>query len=198
MTSRFVWTDLSTLNVGEAKRFYKKCFGWSFQSIGEGYLTCAIGPKPAAGIYAMPEKFQRIGMPSFWMSYIHVADINETVRSAEKFGASVEIKPQAGPGGGVIALIRDPAGAGFTCYQGEDLGGKDETGAEARMVWNELHVSSLAKVEAFYTNVFGWVITRSDEDDRYDIHNSSGDLVAGIRIYENEIKGDKEYWSVYF
>jgi len=132
------------------------------------------------------------------MSYIQVSDINETVRIAEKYGAKIELGPEPGLGGELVALIRDPAGAGFTCYQGEDLGGKDETGADGRMVWNELHVSDLSKVDDFYTNVFGWEITGSKEDNQYDIHDSSGQLLAGIRVFENEIKGDKEYWGVYF
>ena len=198
MTNSFVWADLSTLNLEEAKRFYGECFGWKFQDVGEGYLTCQSGGQPAAGIYTMPVKFQDMGMPSFWMSYIHVPDIYQTVELAEKFGARVEIQPQEGPGGGLIALIRDPAGAGFTCYQGENPGGKGTTGERGRMAWNELHVSELSKVKEFYVNVFDWVITPAREDNLYDIHNSPGELIAGIRIYDNEVKGDKEYWAVFF
>jgi len=198
MTSTFVWADLSTFDFEEAKSFYTKCFGWKFQGIGENYQICQAAGESAAGIYPMPEKFQNIGMPSFWMSYIHVSDIKQIVHSAEKYGAKVEIQPQKGLGGGLIALIRDPAGAGFTCYQGENPGGKHGAGAHGRMVWNELHVSNLAKVEAFYTNVFGWSISPSSENKLYDVHNSAGELIAGIRVYENEIKGDKEYWGVYF
>jgi len=198
MKNSFIWTDLSTLDIKEAKRFYKKCFRWKYQDIGEGYLMCEARGGSAAGIYTMPEKFQRIGMPSFWMSYIHVSDVKETVRVAEQYGAKIELGPQAGPGGGLIALIRDPAGAGFTCYEGEDLGGKDEQGRESRMAWNELHVSSLEKIEPFYSNVFDWEIKSSSEDDRFDIYNQEGHLVGGIRVYENEVKGDKEYWAVYF
>ena len=65
----------------------------------------------------MPEKFQSIRMPSFWMSYIHVQNIEETVRVAKANGAIIEVSPEAAPGGGLVALIRDPAGAGFTCYE---------------------------------------------------------------------------------
>ena len=67
-------------------------------------------------------------MPSFWMSYIQVDSVEETVRIAEQYDAKVEIKPQPAPGGGVFALIRDPAGAGFTCFEGEDPGGKNHSG----------------------------------------------------------------------
>lgn len=198
MNSSFIWADLSTLDINDAKRFYKKCFGWEFHDIGDGYLMCEAKSKHAAGIYTMPEKFQRIGMPCFWMSYIRVEDINETVRTAEKCGAIIEVHPEAAPSGGLVALIRDPAGAGFTCYQGDDLGGKSERAHESTMVWNELHVSSLEKVESFYTQVFNWNISPTDDEGRYDIHTTSGHLVGGIRVYGNDIKGDKEYWGVFF
>ena len=198
MTNRFTWADLSTFDVQEAKRFYRQCFGWKYQDIGDGYLACEAKRKPSAGLYAMPEKFQRIGMPSFWMSYIHVENIHQTVIAAEKHGAKVEVQPQPAPGGGLIALIRDPAGASFTCYEGKALGEKDKAGTEARMAWNELHVSNLSKVEPFHSNVFDWVITPSKEADRYDIRDSLSTNIASIRVTDNELKGDKEYWGVYF
>jgi len=198
MNNSFIWTDLSTYDIEEAKSFYQKCFGWTFQDIGEEYLTCVASGESAAGLYTMPKKFQRIGMPSFWMSYIEVSDIAKTVSDAEKHGAKIELGPQPGPGGGLVALIRDPAGAGFTCYEGEDLAGKDTSASEARMVWNELHISDLSKVKSFYTGVFGWNIKPTNEDKRFDIFNPSGRLIGGIRVFDNSVKGDKEYWAVYF
>jgi len=71
-------------------------------------------------MYTMPEKFQKIGMPSFWMSYIQVSNIEDTVRKAEEHGAIIEISPQAAPGGGLIAGVKAPlmiwaAGFGMNC-----------------------------------------------------------------------------------
>lgn len=198
MNSSFIWADLSTRDINDAKHFYMKCFGWEFHDIGDGYLLCEATSKHAAGIYTMPDKFQRMGMPCFWMSYIRVEDIHETVRTAENYGAIIEVHPEAAPSGGLVALIRDPAGAGFTCYQGDDLGGKSEYAQESTMVWNELHVSSLEKIETFYTHVFNWTISPTTDNRRYELHDMSGDLVGGIRVYGNEIKGDKEYWAVFF
>ena len=200
MTSTFIWADLSTFDIQAAKQFYSQSFGWNHQELGESYVLCSTDKHPAAGLYTMPEKFQRIGMPSFWMSYIHVQDIQQIVRAAEEHGAKVEIKPQAAPGGGQIALIRDPAGAGFTCYEGDNLGGRDSAGNFGRMVWNELHVSDLSRVESFYTHVFGWAVRATNDADRYEIYASSSapKPIAGIQVTSNEIKGDKEYWGVYF
>lgn len=200
MTNTFIWTDLSTFNIRESKRFYGRCFGWTYQEVDEEYVLCVAGKNPTAGLYTMPETFQRIGMPSFWMSYIHVRDIHYIVRVAEEHGAKIEVNPQAAPGGGLVALIRDPAGAGFTCYEGDDLAGRDDTGTLGRMFWNELHVSDLSKVESFYTNMFGWAIKPAKEPERYTICGSLDDPepIASIQVTSNEFKGDKEYWGVYF
>jgi len=200
MTNTFIWTDLSTFDIKAARSFYSQCFGWKYQDMDDDYLSCEADNHSVAGLYTMPEMFQNIGMPSFWMSYIRVQNIHQTVQAAEKHCAKIEIKPQAAPGGGVIALIRDPAGAGFTCYEGDGLGGREDTGKPGRMVWNELHISDLKAVETFYTSVFGWHIKAAHHTDRYEIFDSgnTADPIAGIQVTSNELKGDKEYWGVYF
>ena len=187
MNNNFIWTDLSTFNVRIAKQFYGASFGWQFKNIGDGYLTCYAQKVPSAGLYRMPDFFQKINMPSFWMSYIHVSNINETVQLAEQLGAKIEVQPEAAPGGGQIALIRDPAGAGFTCYEGEALGGRDAGNNAGRMVWNELHVSALSTIEAFYTTLFQWQIRSTEQANRYEIY-SNGHLIAGIQVSPNEIR----------
>jgi len=196
--AKFVWADLSTFNLEEAQRFYGKCFGWKFHSLSDGYYACGSAQSSSAGLYVMPEKFQNIRMPSFWMSYIQVHDIEETVRVAKANGAIIEVSPEPAPGGGLVALIRDPAGAGFTCYEGDAFGGNDIGDAHGSRVWHELHVSDISVVEPFYSAVFGWKITRLNEPDRYLINDQSGVTVAGVRVTSNELKGDKEYWGVYF
>jgi len=200
VTNTFVWSDLSTFDIQATRAFYNQCFGWDYQEIDNDYVLCEADKQAVGGLYTMPEKFQSIGMPSFWMSYIKVPNIQQVVRAAQEHGGKVEIQPQNAPGGGLITLIRDPAGAGFTCYEGDDPGGRDTTGGIGRMVWNELHVSDIAKIESFYTCVFGWVVKPGGGTDRYLIYASPHDTeaFAGIQISSNSVKGDKEYWGVYF
>ena len=198
MNNQFVWADLSTFDIQATKRFYRQCFQWKYSSLGDGYLLAQIRQESAAGLYTMPAKFQSIGMPSFWMSYIHVQDLEQVVRMAEKWGGRVELQPQPFAGGGRIALIRDPLGAGFTCYEGREFETPEKGVPYGRVVWHELHISALDKVQAFYTNVFGWTIQPSGHADRYEIFGLLGELIAGIQVTSNDIKGDKEYWGVYF
>ena len=202
MTNTFTWCDLSTFDLEQAKQFYTGCLGWAFQDMGDGYALCEVKGEATAGLYTMPDKFQQMGMPSFWMSYIQVSNIHRTVELAKQHGAKIEVEPQPAAGGGMIALIRDPSGAGFTCYDGSDLG-MSQVGEHGRSAphglrtWHELHVSDLSKVEDFYRHVFGWEIKATKADQRFEV-TLAGQPIAGIQVTSNDIKGDKEYWGVYF
>lgn len=197
--SNFVWTDLSTFDLIAAKKFYSKIFGWDYQA-EEGYHIGYVEEHQAAGIFTMPEKFQKIGLPSFWMSYISVTDIDTVVAQAQQMGGIIEVKPTDFMGQGKIALIRDPSGAGFTVWEGSEIGGKDASGTPGRMAWNELYVSDAALVLDFYRTVFGWSFTldRSYNGERYDIRNGNGTVIAALEVMPNEIKGKHEFWIPYF
>ena len=138
--SNFIWADLSTFDLVAAKQFYTKVFGWIYED-NDGYEIGHVGVNQSAGIYTMPEKFQQMNMPSFWMSYISVNDIDAVVAQAKAHGGIIEIEPTNFMGKDKISLIRDPAGAGFTIWDGSDLRGKDTKGTQGRMAWNELYVS---------------------------------------------------------
>lgn len=117
----FVWTDLSTYDLGQARRDYARLFGWTY-SRGWSYDLALLGSDQVAGLYPTPQKMRAIQMPSFWMSYFQVEHLEPYVEAADAFeGAKIEVRPEAFSGSGRVALIRDPAGAGFTLYEGEPL-----------------------------------------------------------------------------
>ena len=190
---------LSTFDLGATKDFYAKVFGWQYHD-EDGYQFAYTGNKQSAGIYIMPEKFQQMGMPSFWMSYISVTNIHDVVAQAKQMGGKVEIEPTDFGEQGQIALIRDPSGAGFTVWNGPDFDGKDGDGTHGRMVWNELYVSDASLVLDFYRTVFGWSFTvdRAYDGERYDIRNGDGIQIAVLEVMPNEIKGKEEFWAPYF
>ena len=98
-----------------------------------------------------------------------------------------------------FALIRDPSGAGFTLYEGPDLGGRDRRGRPGNMVWNELHVPALGLVERFYRELFGWDIMPDPSlSYRHTVHSASGDSIASILELDEQAKGPKNYWAVVF
>ena len=192
--NHFIFADLSTYNVAVAKQFYTDVFGWSFYSEDNYHLALSKN-KTICGLYETPQKFKAMNMPSFWMSYIQVNNIQSTVNKAKELGGIVELVDLNLPIG-KVALIRDPLGAGFTIYEGHKLNSRYYKIPNA-MVWNELFVSDISKIKSFYESLFNWSI-KLEENKRYIIENGASKPIGAMQEVSNSVKGNKEYWSVYF
>ena len=200
----FVWCDLSTFRIETALAFYEDLFGWSYNSIyqpdGTPYQIASTGQGEAAGLFEMPKKFQEIGMPSFWMSYIQVDNAAATVAEANRSGGKVEVGPVAFDESSQIALIRDPLGAGFTVYQGSDLQPRHgDMGGPGQMIWNALYVSDPSAVTGFYEALFDWRIsTDAGRPGVHAVHNEAGHQIASIHAASDQFRGGYEFWGVHF
>lgn len=196
MNGDLTWIDLSTFDVELAQRFYGNLLGWEFTFDDSGYITSSSDSDKisCAGLYEMPNFFQKIKMPSFWMTYMRVDDIAAIVNKAKELGGKIELEEEGDFG--KVALIRDPSGAGFTCYEGNILKSY-HSDLHGNWSWSELFVSDISLVRAFYTNLFDWRIEPQIAD-RYMICNKGGNKIGSLQVAANEIKGDKEFWAVYF
>jgi predicted enzyme related to lactoylglutathione lyase len=67
---------------------------------------------------AIPAEAKAGGMPPNWGSYVTVADVDATARTAVELGGKVVHGPQDIPGVGRMAVIVDPQGAALSviCY----------------------------------------------------------------------------------
>lgn len=202
-TGDFVWCDLSTFHVEATKSFYAGLLGWTYEGTtqpdGSPYDIAATGRQASAGIFAMPRKFRDMGLPSFWMSYNAVEDIDATVAEARRRGGKVEVGPIPFGEGASIALIRDPLGAGFTVYQGAGLHPRPAGLPAGRMVWNALYVSDASAVTPFYEALFGWRIAADPAlPGVFAVHNAEGREIAAIHQLPDAVRGRFEYWAVHF
>lgn len=193
--NHFIYADLSTYDLIKSQQFYSDVFGWKYYNSGEDYLIAFSGKKEVSGLYETPKKFQEMNMPSFWMSYIQVNNVLETVEIARELGGIIELVDLEASIG-KIALIRDPAGAGFTVYEGNMLNVRTSN-VPNTLVWNELFISDVSKVKAFYEGIFHWKIIPTDSD-RFSIFDTDGTEISAINQVSNALKGNYEYWSVFF
>ena len=193
--SKFIFSDLSTYDLDVAKQFYSKVFDWDFEYTGDGYHMSYYANKEVSGLYETPKKFKNMNMPSFWMSYIQVENIDKTIENAKKLGGIIELVDKDQPIG-KVALIRDPLGAGFTVYEGTFLNARYENQINA-LVWNELFVSDFSKVKSFYQGLFNWSF-KTVESNRYLIQVNNSDTIGAVQEVSNAVKGEKEYWGVFF
>ncbi|MEM0922603.1 MAG: VOC family protein [Pseudomonadota bacterium] len=199
----FVWGDLSAYRPEAAKAFYADLFGWRYQRIrqedGAPYDIASTEAGEAAAIFEMPPNLREIGMPSFWMPYFEVKDAASTIALARDMGGKVEIGPLPAGGGAVMALIRDPLGAGFTVYQGHDLEPRGSAEGRGQIAWAELYFSDAAAVAPFYRALFGWEITPdADGVDRLTAATHDGHPVAALQQAGKELRGEFEFWGLHF
>lgn len=115
----FVWNELATTNVAEAKNFYGKVFGWEFTDKNMNDMTYTIikkDNKEFGGIWAIPAAEQG-QIPPHWLAYILVENLEKALEKASNNGASI-VKPMQNVGEmGIFAIITDPAGAHVALWQ---------------------------------------------------------------------------------
>lgn len=193
--NKFIWADLSSYQPEKIKSFYENVFGWQYFE-NEGYYSAFKNEKEVVGLYQTPLKFQEMKMPSFWMSYIQVDNVLETVKKAKSLGAIIELVDTENEFGGV-ALIRDTLGAGFTVYDGSSLNSRTKS-EKNTLIFNELHVSDAKKAITFYQSLFNWNFIESSKN-HFDVYiKQSDEKIASILEIDNEIKSKYEYWVCVF
>ena len=109
----FIWNELATNHVEEARRFFADVLGWSYQEMDFGtgvYIVAVSGDDVVGGIVKMDE-LQLEGVPPHWAAYIKVQDVDETVDRVGRAGGRIVRAPFDVSTVGRIALIADPGGA---------------------------------------------------------------------------------------
>lgn len=105
------WSELLTSDLDAAAAFYADVLGvgWDQQSFGsEPYWLLQAGGRPVAGAMRPSQP-----MPSQWMAYLNVEDVDATLARAEELGAKQVIPPFDVEGIGRIGVLADPQGAMF-------------------------------------------------------------------------------------
>lgn len=110
----FCWMELHSKNVEACKSFYAQLFGWDYQTKGVGgnleyHEFGATGKKRAGGMFQMGAEFG--DMPSHWMAYVAVADVDAAAEKVKTLGGAVCVPPHDIPDTGRFCVINDPSGA---------------------------------------------------------------------------------------
>jgi len=111
------WHELMTGDYQAAFDFYSSLFGWEKieeHDMGDAgmYLVWGLGGRPLGGICNATDE----GPPPSWLSYVHVKDVNQTVRKVKSAGGKVLLGPMEVPGGDWIVQAVDPQGALFAAH----------------------------------------------------------------------------------
>ncbi len=79
------------------------------------YTEFHIQGKPLGGMMAMPQNMPP-HVPSYWMPYFQVADVDAITNKGEGLGSKIMVGPQDIPNTGRFAILSDPQGAFFAIY----------------------------------------------------------------------------------
>jgi hypothetical protein len=111
-----VWNELTTRDADAAQAFYTAVVGSSFAPMDdagdEAYRLMSVGERVVAGVQPM------IGdiwgdLPSHWMTYFAVDDVDATVGRVVELGGEVRVPGEDNPMGR-FSVVADPVGAVFT------------------------------------------------------------------------------------
>jgi predicted enzyme related to lactoylglutathione lyase len=110
------WAELNARGLEKAIRFYETVFGWTHTtSEAEGdsppYTQFQLDGQNIAGAMEMNPQTPA-GVPSYWMAYFSVADVDRSFQQAVQAGGREMVAPQDYPGGR-FAIVSDPQGAAF-------------------------------------------------------------------------------------
>ncbi len=112
MPNPFAHIELTTGDLGAAKKFYKKLFDWKLSDSPMGttggiYTMVAPGKGPGGGMQAKPMP----NAPVAWMPYVEVDNVKKILAKAEKGGATVVVPVTDIGKNGIIGVFVDPTGA---------------------------------------------------------------------------------------
>lgn len=115
----FIWDELMTTDVDDAKRFYGEVFGWSSNDMDMGDMGTytmfkRAGDADVGGLMRIPEGVEA---PPNWLVYIATGDVDATVARATELGGTVIQEGMDIENVGRLAVLQDPAGAVFGVFK---------------------------------------------------------------------------------
>ena len=154
-TGKFVWFDLLTDDVEEAKAFYGELLGWEFSDNGDDnpiFTTVLKDGEAIAGLVASDQLRREVDQ-SRWLSYLSVPDADAALRQTEQAGGTRYAGGTDLPQRGRVSVASDPQGALLAFVTSDSGDPVDHDPVEGHFFWNELWASDLDAAESFYTDL---------------------------------------------
>lgn len=117
------WIDLTVPDAERVHKFYAAVVGWVPDPVDMGgyadfNMTSPSSGQPVTGV--CHQRGVNADLPAQWLIYIHVADLESSMRRVVELGGRVLAGPKGFAGQGRYCVIEDPAGAVAALYQGHD------------------------------------------------------------------------------
>ena len=121
----FSWHELVTKDLEGSTKFYTELLGYETETVempggAPPYTMFKTGDQYVGGLMQPPE--DKGDVPTMWIGYITVEDLDATVAKAQELGAKICMPPTDVPGKGRFAGLSDPQGAPIAFWQFLDDG----------------------------------------------------------------------------
>ena len=109
---------LRITNMQKSRDFYGKLFDWKLEDIpneaaGGSYTMIGVGDGTGGGLMKNPMP----NVPSFWLAYVLVDDIEAATKKAKSLGGKVMKDVTEVMGMGWLSIIVDPTGAALGLWK---------------------------------------------------------------------------------
>ena len=198
------WVELSSQDADASSAFYGELMGWSAAKSGPpeetgGYRLFQQDGKSVAGLMG----HMREGQPTTWVSYVSVADADDTATKVKDAGGSVIVEPMDVMDIGRMAVFADPTGAVFGVWQARSFAGADIVNEPNSLCWNEVMTRDADRDKSFYASVFGWTPGRPSFEgapESYTVWELSGKPIGGMMQMSEEYFPAEvpAHWNVCF
>lgn len=200
------WDELTVWDLEKAKAFYGPLLGWRFEQMpmaeGEVYDVIMQGEAVIGGAMAMKSP-DFDGIPSHWMTYFAVDDLDAALEKTTAAGGQVRVPAFDVPEVGRFAVIAEPTGSVCSFIQPNSASGARPpypSLTHGHVLWHELNTWDPARANAFFETVLGWRIEERPMPDGPYYLMSAGDqpVGGGFQLNSPAFDGVPSSWLTYF
>lgn len=196
---KFVWWDLMTYDIPSVKIFYSELFGWTYLDVGESdndYTVVLQDGKPIAGMFKLRDVDPKQGF-SQWISYLSVADMNQSINYVKANGGKIYREPFELPNRGAIAFIFDSQQAIIALVKSSSGDPVDQDPVYNRWFWTELWTNDVDNSIKFYKELcrYNNRIFDTRADNKYYVLENENRPRAGI--VKIPFENVKPHWMPY-
>jgi hypothetical protein len=114
------WIDLTIADAAGIREFYHKVTGWKTTDVEMGGYKDYCMNEPATGkavVGICHARGENSNLPSQWLIYINVEDLEKSIASCVALGGKVVAAPKNMGKQGRFCVTEDPAGAVSALFQ---------------------------------------------------------------------------------